>query len=249
MGRPWVKLSSSIYRHFELCLVSDSAFRRFIECITLAGDLDDDDEGRVGPWAGVARQLHINEEQLRSDISELGGRIVEVDGNLYVRDWPEHQSPKRAPEPNDKVAERVRKHRARLRVDGGNDDVTQSLLPPSRTGNAPLEVEESRREERKNGAGKPARPDQLMFDSLCGWRGLDGGGMTGNMRGRVNKLGKALRDAGYSAADVDAAAKAWWSGHWKGQRGEPPSWSDAEEWMSRASKAARPWVADGYDDA
>ena len=131
MSRPWVKLMTSIYRHPELGLVSDSAWRRFVECIALAGDIDEG--GRLGSDEAVARQLYTTVDQLRNDVEELGGRISEHNGHLFVRDWLEHQPAKRTPEPAAQVTERTRSLRAKGTQRNGNAEGTQrERLPRGR---------------------------------------------------------------------------------------------------------------------
>jgi len=146
MSRPWVKLQTGILDHFELDAVSPDAFKVYIKALALAGLVDED--GRLGPIAEVAYRLRIDEGTLQGALTELNGRILEVDGQLVVRDWLDHQSPSRTPEPAEQVAERKRRQRDRER---GADVTPMSRMRDtnghstadavSRTGHAALEVE------------------------------------------------------------------------------------------------------------
>lgn len=127
-GRPWVKLDSSIYRHPELGLLSDSAWRRFVECIALAGELDRD--GALSTVRGTARALMVTEAQLLADIEETGGRLfVDDAGIVRVRDWLECQPPTRKPEPAGASTERWR--RAQASKASANGEPTQTLAQPN----------------------------------------------------------------------------------------------------------------------
>lgn len=135
MSRPWVKLDSAIYRHPELVLLPDGVWRRFVECIAMAGDLDRD--GELSSVAGTARLLGISEKQLRTEIGMMGSRIlIGEDGIVRVRDWAEWQPPT-------SDTERSRRHRERLRNvagDAGPRCATEDATLQQRRSNA-LELE------------------------------------------------------------------------------------------------------------
>lgn len=240
MGRPWIKLHTSMLFHAETQELAGEDYKLWVNLLLLAGTIDDG--GVIGPAPNVAFALHMTPADLARGLSALNGRVTAADdGQLCVRDWHEWQAQ------SDRDRKRAQRSREAAAVTDGHEpsrDVTDGHESPDNR------IEESREEEKENGAGKPARPDQLMFEALCRWRRLDVGKLTPNMRGRLNKQGATLRAAGYDAADVDTAAKAWKREHWKGQRNEPPTPADVEEWLARdAAKAPGAWVAVGLDDA
>lgn len=268
MSRPWIKLSTDIHRHPRLGLLSDSAWRRYVECLSLAGDIDRDGELDTPP--AVARLLYVSLDQLERDIAEMGGRIFLGDeGILHVRDWSEHQPAKRTPEPAEQVTERSRRHRAASVQRDGNADATHE----QRSGNDALEVEvdvevEEDVETEESGAADAPPPTtrngngskspdgrhhdhDAFFAAVCGACGMDTHLLNAIDRANVGKLSRDLARAQppWDPHDVWLAGREWQTVKWKSKRPSavtPPTIAQLRTWLGECRVR---WSAEADFDA
>lgn len=100
--RLWVKVSTDIGRHPKMAVLSDSAFRAYIECLAHAKELNRD--GFIP--ARDARRWMPEFEELLSN----GARpsVAAVDGGYQIRDFEEHQE----------SSDRVERRREASRLNG-----------------------------------------------------------------------------------------------------------------------------------
>jgi len=145
----WIKLYTEILDDRKMGMLSDRLYRRTVEMLALAGEMDE--EGLLPVPSDMAWRLRLNDEELETDLVELArvGILDQRDGQW----WVTHFSERQAPSP---VAKRVAEYRKRKRSDNGvvtdsNDDVTKSY-----TGNAP----EKRREESEKRRGESEKKRQ-----------------------------------------------------------------------------------------
>ena len=106
MAREWVKLRTSILGHAGTMMLPAEAFRLWIVLLAMAGLADND--GRAGTVDEVAYNLHRTPDDTAALLALLNGRAEEREGQVYVRDWAEHQ-----PLMDPTSAERQAKYRAR----------------------------------------------------------------------------------------------------------------------------------------
>ena len=110
----WLKLYHEILSDMKVATLSDRLWRRFIECLLLAGDYEK--EGELPSLDDIAWRLHLSSEMLESDLVELAKcKLVEqADGIWKVSKFAERQRPRTS-------AERMKYHRKRERVKNYND--------------------------------------------------------------------------------------------------------------------------------
>lgn len=121
MPRPWVKLYTQMLNEPWVIRLSDNAHRQFVGMLLQAGLTDDD--GRVARVGDVTLLLRCADDDLTSALDELGDRIQERDGSLWIRDWYDWQ-------PRRTDAERAADYRKRQR--DGSDDSQETVTAPSR---------------------------------------------------------------------------------------------------------------------
>ena len=108
----WIKLYHEMLDDPKVGRLSDSMYRRFVECLLLAGELDED--GFLPPVEDMAWRLRMQEEAVKRDMSGLAlAGLLELkaheDGDRwYVSKFEERQRASDA-------AERMREYRKRKR--------------------------------------------------------------------------------------------------------------------------------------
>lgn len=107
----WIKLYIELLNDDKVAPLNDSAYRRFIECLLLAGELDEG--GYLPPIGRMAWKLRLPESALQTDLSHLAQNgLLELkqhsDGSerWFVTKFDERQSPSPG-------AERTREYRKR----------------------------------------------------------------------------------------------------------------------------------------
>lgn len=107
----WLKLYHEMIDDPKIARLPDSSYRRFIECLLLAGELDED--GFLPSVEDMAWRLRLNETSLAQDLSRLSlAGMVELkqdDDNTerwFVTNFSKRQAPSDA-------AERMREYRKR----------------------------------------------------------------------------------------------------------------------------------------
>lgn len=95
------------------------------------------------------------------------------------------------------------------------------VAPGDSTPNSPRTEKKSRTKKVKPTVVSPVTGSQEMFSSLAGLCRVDTN--VKQVRGQLNAVSKELRDAGYSAADIDKFSRWWYSQDWRGQQGKPPT--------------------------
>ena len=78
-----------------------------------------------------------------------------------------------------------------------------------------------------------ASPSQAMFSALGTAYRFDLKLLTSRQRGRLNAVGKRIRDAEYAVDEVLNAGMYWWTEDWRGQRGSTPTDSQFFETLSK----------------
>lgn len=108
----WIKLYHEMLDDPKVARLNDSTYRRFIECLLLAGELDE--EGLLPPVADMAWRLRQSETALAQDLSRLAiGEMVELKQHEGEERWFISKFAKRqSPTPG---AQRVRAYRERKR--------------------------------------------------------------------------------------------------------------------------------------
>lgn len=92
----WLKLYHEMIDDPKVARLPDSSYRRFIECLLLAGELDED--GYLPPVEAMAWRLRLNETTLAQDLSRLAlAGLVEIkceDGceHWFVTKFAERQA-------------------------------------------------------------------------------------------------------------------------------------------------------------
>lgn len=89
----WIKLYIEILNDRKMMQLEDRLFRRVIELFLFAGEIDQD--GLLPPIGDVAWRLHMDTEQLETDMIELQrvGILSVDDGNWIVTKYAERQAP------------------------------------------------------------------------------------------------------------------------------------------------------------
>ena len=107
----------------KVARLNDSAYRRFVECMLLAGEMQED--GFLPPLEDMSWRLRLSETALEQDMTRLAlaglvERKVHKDGERwFVTKFAERQ----APSP---VAKRVREFRKRQRKEKNQKSCTKS---------------------------------------------------------------------------------------------------------------------------
>jgi hypothetical protein len=139
--KPWIKLHIKTLHNFQTAELSDSSYRRFMECLLFAGEERnnaiqegrDQAEGFLPPVPYMAWTLHTTVQNLSDDLSRLalaGLVSIEKDEEGVDRWFVTHFAKWQAPS---SAAERMQQYRdAQARY--------ENVTPPSRKRN--LEVEE-----------------------------------------------------------------------------------------------------------
>ena len=106
----WLKLYHEILHDMKMCTLSDRMYRRVIECLLMAGELDE--EGFLPSVAEMAFTLRTDEKELLSELKALEKLdiLTFVEGEWLVTNFAERQ----AAVTN---AERVRRWRDRRQKD------------------------------------------------------------------------------------------------------------------------------------
>lgn len=162
MSRQWIKLYTRMLEEPWVIRLSDRAHRHFVSCLLIAGRNDDD--GRIGTISDVSLLLRCRNSTVSRSVAEINGRIIERDGELWVRDWDEWQPPKRKPEPKERVLARVRAHRKRQR----NGDVTQPLQTCNASLEQDIEIEQDKEPTRHTPRGAWAATEAALADAFGG---------------------------------------------------------------------------------
>ncbi len=105
----WLKLYHEMIDDPKVARLPDSSYRRFIECLLLAGETDDG--GYLPPLPDMAWRIRVDETTLQQDLSRLAlAGMVELKENdrWFVTKFAERQAPSDA-------AERMREYRKRKR--------------------------------------------------------------------------------------------------------------------------------------
>lgn len=107
----WIKLYIELLNDDKVAPLNDSAYRRFIECLLLAGELDED--GFLPPLNRMAWKLRLGESALQTDLTHLAQNGLlelkqhpEGDERWYVTKFTERQKPSPG-------SERTREYRKR----------------------------------------------------------------------------------------------------------------------------------------
>lgn len=107
----WLKLYHEMIDDPKVARLPDSSYRRFIECLLLAGELDE--SGFLPPIEDMAWRLRLNETSLSQDLSRLAlagmVELKQLDDNTerwFVTNFSKRQSASDA-------AERMREYRKR----------------------------------------------------------------------------------------------------------------------------------------
>ena len=93
MKNYWIKLRHDTLSTPHLAQLRDRLWRRYIECMLFAGQHGKD--GRLPAKHDMAWMLHCDVEQLETELAELAaaGLLSLVDGDYYVSDFEDTQSP------------------------------------------------------------------------------------------------------------------------------------------------------------
>ncbi len=130
--RYWIKFYHEVLMDAKIARLSDSLWRRFFECCLIAGETYE--EGFLPALPDMAWQLHVDEEALATELSQLAQRgLLELRGDADgVERWFVTNFAKR--QARDTDAERMQRYRERKRdesvtkrngnVTVRNDDVT-----------------------------------------------------------------------------------------------------------------------------
>lgn len=88
----WIKLYHEILDDPKMGKLPDRLYRRTIECFLLAGDFDQG--GFLPPLEDIAWRLHLDAEQLETDLIELQriGLLDVIDGRWFVAKFAERQA-------------------------------------------------------------------------------------------------------------------------------------------------------------
>lgn len=126
MSRLWIKLWGDMLADPKVARLPDWQWRKFVECLLLAGI--NDDNGKLQPVDDIAWMLHLAparvEEALQS-LSRVGVVRRETDGSWYVTNFNKRQdSPSK---------ERTRKWRERERHSDGHGDTHDSTSTSTST--------------------------------------------------------------------------------------------------------------------
>ena len=121
MARPWIKLYTEALNDPEMMLLTDGAYRRFIELLLFAGEVDDN--GRVGPISHICVKCNVSAKIADEQLDELqaAGMIHLNDNIYYVSNWHKRQ-------PKSTTNDRVKAHRERKKD-------TKKETPPQKDGN------------------------------------------------------------------------------------------------------------------
>jgi len=117
----WLKLYHEILHDYKMFSLSDRLYRRVIECLLMAGELDE--EGFLPALPEMAFTLRTDSKELMGELRELEkvGILTPVDDGWIVTNFAERQAAV-------SDAERVRRWRDRRQKDqyesDGNDSVT-----------------------------------------------------------------------------------------------------------------------------
>lgn len=118
----WLKLYHEILDDVKVCRLPDSSYRRFIECLLLAGELGED--GLLPEIEVMAWRLRIDEKTCQQDMSRLAlAGIVHLDesNRWVVTKFAERQAPVSDKERMRRMRERQNK---RTYYEPVTDDVT-----------------------------------------------------------------------------------------------------------------------------
>lgn len=108
----WIKLYHEMLDDPKVARLNDSTYRRFIECLLLAGEIDEG--GLLPPLEDMAWRLRLSETALTQDLSRLAlGEMVELrqhdsEERWFVSKFAERQAPSSA-------TKRMREYRKRKR--------------------------------------------------------------------------------------------------------------------------------------
>src|SRR3990167_2429342 len=270
MPLPWLKLYTRFLNEPWAIALSDSTYRRWMEMLLLAGDIDED--GRLDTLPLAALAIRCSEESLAAAVKELSGRVAVRRGVLYIRDWSDWQPPRKAKESPENVRRRVAEHRARTAEAGDlaqeepptievcNDDVTVPLHARNGDVTTPSRVcarstsSSNSKEEKEDVAPRPPTPQQERFGAvaeMCGfdWRLVDAVTKHGLTR-LASDLGKT--DPAWIAGDIRAAGEEWYTVKFRSRsRAEvtPPTVAQAKTWLGQcrvrwlepSTRPARKW--------
>ncbi len=90
----WLKLYHEMVDDPKVAMLPDSSYRRFVECMLFAGELDEG--GNLPPIELMAWRLHLDETSLAQDMSRLAlAGLVELKegGRWFVTKFAERQAP------------------------------------------------------------------------------------------------------------------------------------------------------------
>ena len=109
MGRPWIKLWTEALNDPKMILLTDGAYRRFIELLLFAGEVDKD--GLLGPYTHIAVKCRVDARLLTSQLEELQhAELLHADDNhWYVTNWHKRQPPTTATDRVKRFREKKRK--------------------------------------------------------------------------------------------------------------------------------------------
>lgn len=289
----WAKVFIEMLDDRKTATLPDSSWRRFVECILLAKELDE--SGFLPSVVDMAWRLRIDATALSDDLTRLAlaGLLELREGDRwFVTNFTKRQEGMSG-------SERVARHRQQKRKkeyfdDDSNDDVTDrytekrreeknreegeieraapatlSARPMPKKSPPPPKVQ-SRIPDRtpggyqsSSGYGPPPEPESVKQESAApnpvigemanaitdvtgisarlNWSSPNGDG--------VGDLAAALANNGYTPAQVrtaysrqpTAGAWHWYTAHWKGKKGDPPTLKDIRETIAGAT--ARPTTA------
>lgn len=155
----WAKLWIEMLDDRKTATLPDSSWRRFVECILLAKELDED--GFLPPIIDMAFRLRTNENALGDDLTRLAlaGLLELRDGNRwFVTNFGKRQS-KMEP------AERTARHRAATRKQRySNESVTNRYTETETETEKEGEKERATSQARHENATSPLPPVSIRFE-------------------------------------------------------------------------------------
>ena len=144
----WIKLYHEILDDPKMGRLSDSLWRRFIECCLLAGELDAD--GALPPVMDMAWRLRMDETALTNELDQLArfGMLEYRADNPLAAYWNVTKFAERQAKMS--AAERMARHRERQKKDAYYGDSYATVT------NRNTDIDKREEKNRKEREGKPA---------------------------------------------------------------------------------------------
>jgi len=224
----WIKLYHEMLDDAKVARLNDSAYRRFIECMLLAGELNE--QGFLPPLEDMAWRLRTSETSLDDDMTRLAlGGLVErkahEDGERwFITKFAERQAPSTS-------AQRVREFRKRKRKEADKKQITDTDIDTDTYSNVTLETKRYTNvtfPQPYDGHAENTRSQEIndIITKICNVvKGADPTGPPDKVIGMAH----SILDAG--TADRILGFRKWWNdnGHYNGR---PAFKSFRDEWVN-----------------